>query len=87
MKAAYINEYGGPEKIIYGELPRPEPGTGELLIGVHAVSVNPVDWKVRDGRLKFLSGKDFPIILGTELSGIIVKLGKGVDGFEVVDRG
>jgi NADPH:quinone reductase-like Zn-dependent oxidoreductase len=43
MKAAYINQVGGPEKIIYGDLPEPEPDANQYLIKVNAVDVNPVD--------------------------------------------
>lgn len=86
MKAAYINEYGNSEKIQIGTLKDPIPGKGEVLIKVAASAVNPVDWKVREGRLKFLSGKNFPLILGTEVAGEIAGLGEGVSKFEMGDR-
>ncbi|MFC2090572.1 NAD(P)-dependent alcohol dehydrogenase [Bacteroidota bacterium] len=86
MKAVYINEYGGLDNLTYGDLPDPLPGKGEVKIQVAAVSVNPVDWKVREGRLKFLSGRRFPIIMGTELSGTVVELGENVSRFSVGDR-
>jgi len=86
MKAAYIHEYGGPEKIIVGELPDPELASNEVLIRVHAASVNPVDWKIREGRLKLFSGKKFPIILGTEIAGEIVQCGSETSGLKSGDR-
>ena len=49
MKAIRIHNYGGPEVLRYEDAPRPTPGPGELLIKVHAASVNPVDWKIRGG--------------------------------------
>lgn len=86
MKAVFINSYGSAENLIYGDLPEPEPAKGELRISVKAASVNPVDWKVREGRLKFLSGKNFPMIMGTEAAGVVDALGPGVTGFSIGDR-
>jgi len=86
VKAAYIDAYGGPEKIKYGELEDPKPGKGEVLIRVAAASVNPVDWKIREGRLKLFSGKKFPMVLGTEVSGTIESTGEGVTSFAAGDR-
>ncbi|MDA3823811.1 MAG: NAD(P)-dependent alcohol dehydrogenase [Bacteroidales bacterium] len=86
MKAIFINEYGGSDKLQFNDLKDPSPEKGEVLIRVAATSVNPVDWKVREGRLKFLSGKKFPIIMGTELAGEIIGLGEGVTDFEIGNR-
>lgn len=86
MKAAYINVYGGPEEIRYGELEDPKPGRGEVLIRVAAASVNPVDWKIREGRLKLFSGKKFPMVLGTEVAGTVEATGDGVTSFAKGDR-
>jgi NADPH:quinone reductase-like Zn-dependent oxidoreductase len=47
MKAVRVHNYGGPEVLRFEDAPRPTPGSGELLIRVYAVSVNPLDWKVR----------------------------------------
>lgn len=86
MKAVYINQYGGPEVLEYGDLPDPVAGRKEVLIRVAAASVNPVDWKVREGRLKLLSGKKFPLIMGTEVAGEVVSLGEDVSGIKVGER-
>lgn len=86
MNAVYINAYGGPEELVYGVLPDPVPGAREILIKVAAAAVNPVDWKVREGRLKFLSGKNFPIVMGTEVSGTVVAIGEKVEGFKPGER-
>ncbi len=86
MRAAYIESYGGPGEIKYGTLEDPRPGNGEVLIRVAVASVNPVDWKIREGRLKLFSGKKFPMVLGTEVSGIVEETGAGVTSFTRGDR-
>lgn len=56
-----------------------------MLVEVYATSINPVDYKVRNGSTKFLSGRKFPRILGTDFSGIVVKRGSGASKFEIDD--
>ena len=77
MKAIRIHNYGGPEVLKYEDALRPEPGEGEVLIRVHAASVNPIDWKVREGHMKDFWPHKFPLILGWDLSGVVEELGRG----------
>jgi NADPH:quinone reductase-like Zn-dependent oxidoreductase len=86
MKAAIIEQYGGPEVLKIAEIARPVPGPGEVLIKVYAASVNPVDWKVRKGNLKMMLSKKFPKILGIEFSGIIEDIGEQVIDFKKGQR-
>jgi alcohol dehydrogenase len=86
MKAAFIRKYGGSEVVELGNLPTPEPGPSDLLIRVHAASVNPVDFKIRDGMLKTLLPYRFPLILGNDLAGTVVGLGGAVKRFEKGDE-
>lgn len=72
MKAAYINQYGPPEVLEYGEIEMPQLKPDQLLVKVHASSVNPIDWKIRSGWLKLLTGNKFPLVLGFDLSGEVV---------------
>ena len=72
--------------MIYGDLEDPSPGQGEILIMNAAASVNPVDWKIREGRLKLFSGRKFPMILGTEVSGTVKEVGPGVQGISPGER-
>jgi NADPH:quinone reductase-like Zn-dependent oxidoreductase len=75
MKAAFIERYGGPDLLKYGDLPDPDAGSGEVVIDVHAASVNAADWKVRAGQY---AQATFPLILGRDFSGVISTVGSGV---------
>lgn len=84
MKAARIHRFGGPEVIRIEDIPTPEPGQGEVLIRVHAASVNPVDWKIRQGG--YLSEDKLPMTLGRDVCGTIDQMGAGAgDGFKMGD--
>jgi NADPH2:quinone reductase len=77
-----LHEFGGPEVLQLSDLPMPEPSDYELLVEVHATSVNPVDTKVR-GRAS--STRELPIVLGFDVSGIVVRCGARAQGFTVGD--
>lgn len=81
MKAAYIERYrrGGP--IVIGSRPDPTAGPGQLLVRVRAASVNPIDFKIRDGALRSLFRFPMPLVLGSDLAGEVVAIGAGVTGF------
>jgi len=78
MRALHIKAYGGPEVMQIGELPEPEPKRGEVLVAIAAASVNPVDWKVRVGELKLITGRTFPKTLGSDFAGVVERVGAGV---------
>ena len=82
MKAAFIEHFGGPEVLKYGELPDPVARPGEVVIDVVAASVNSADWKVRIGQYQRLK---FPFALGRDFSGVISAIGEGVTDFKVGD--
>lgn len=84
MKAAYINQVGPAESIVYGELPTPQPGPAQCLVKVHAVDVNPIDIYVRSGAIP--SQLNFLYILGRDLAGVIAETGRDVKRFKVGDR-
>jgi NADPH:quinone reductase-like Zn-dependent oxidoreductase len=67
MRAVVVRETGDPDVLRLEDAERPEPGDGEVLIRVHAASVNPIDWKYRRG----LSPKQFPAVLGSDVSGTV----------------
>ena len=83
MKALAIRRYKAPMEIM--ELPRPEPGPGDLLVRIRAASVNPLDYKIRSGGVKVLIPYSFPLILGNDLAGQVEAVGPGVSKFKVGD--
>jgi NADPH:quinone reductase-like Zn-dependent oxidoreductase len=86
MKASFLASYGGPEVIKYGDLPDPEINNNQILVEVKAVSVNPVDYKIKSGALKLITGSKFPKIIGTDYSGIVKSIGSDVTGFKKGDK-
>ena len=86
MKAYFVEAYGGPEGMRYGDLPDPLPANGQVLVEVKASSVNPLDWKLRGGMLKFLPLGGLPRPLGSDLAGVVKGFGPDVSGFAVGDR-
>jgi NADPH:quinone reductase-like Zn-dependent oxidoreductase len=86
MKAIQLHNYGGPEVLKYEDTPRPQPGEGEVLIRVHAATVNPIDWRVREGYMKDFWPHKFPLILGWDLSGVVEELGRGASRFKIGDE-
>jgi NADPH:quinone reductase-like Zn-dependent oxidoreductase len=86
MKAVVLHEYGPPSKLKYEDFPDPRPGPGEVLVTVRAVSLNPIDWKMRSGAAKERFPLQFPGILGRDVAGLVRELGEGVKDFAVGDR-
>lgn len=86
MKAVRIHAYGGVDVLSYEDVPRPEPGDSELLIRVHATSVNPFDCAVRAGYLAAYFNHTLPLILGTDVSGVVEQVGPGVTAFQPGDE-
>jgi NADPH:quinone reductase-like Zn-dependent oxidoreductase len=82
MKAVFIEQFGGPEVLKYGDLPDPVAARGEVVIDVAAASVNGADWKVRVGQYK---QSKFPLPLGRDFSGAVGAIGEGVTDLKVGD--
>ena len=83
MKAAYIQQFGGPEVLKYGDLPDPSPGPGQIVVDTFAASVNGADWKVCAGEY---ANPSFPVILGRDLSGVVSAVAPGVTDLRVGDE-
>ena len=85
MKAVRQHAFGGPEVMRYEDAPIPDPGPGEIRVRVHAVGINPPDWYLRDG-YRMLPPEwqpqiSFPVILGTDISGVVDTVSDDVTGF------
>src|SRR5262245_25820813 len=83
MKAVYIDRHGGAEELRYGNLPDPVAAAGEVVVDIHAASVNGADWKVRAGESYRKS--QFPHVLGRDFSGVVGGVGEGVTDLHVGD--
>lgn len=86
MKVVCIYTYGGPGVLVYEDAPRPHPGDGEVLVRIHAVGINPLDWKVREGRMKEVCHHTLPLVLGWDVSGVVEAIGAGVSRLKVGDE-
>jgi NADPH:quinone reductase-like Zn-dependent oxidoreductase len=84
MKAMLLTGHGGPEMLRYGEAPDPVAAPGDVVVDIHAASVNAADYKVRRGS-SVHSNIGFPHILGRDFSGVVASLGAGVNDFAVGD--
>ena len=76
MRAAFIEQTGPPEVIKVGELPRPAPGPGQVLLRVHAVALNPIDLYIRSGLVAM--PLSFPYIIGCDVAGTVEEIGTGL---------
>lgn len=85
MKAAVIYSYGAPDVLQVADVEPPQIEPDQLLVKVYASSINPVEWKMRKGTLKLLTGNQFPIILGFDLSGEVIEVGRRVNQYKPGD--
>lgn len=86
MRAIYVEDYGGPEVLKFGEQPTPQPGPRDVLVAVHAASINPIDWKLRAGLVRQFFPLTFPCVLGRDFSGVVAALGAEVRGLAIGDE-
>ncbi|MBB4343069.1 NADP-dependent oxidoreductase [Rhizobium leguminosarum] len=90
MKAVQLHEFGGPEVLLYEDAPRPTLASDEVLVRVHAASLNPPDLYLRDGYralpAEWRPNATFPLILGTDVSGVVAAVGDNVSQFALGDE-
>ena len=85
-KAVVINQYGGKDQLEEATVTLPELGGKQVLVSVDATSINPIDWKLREGYLAQMFPWDFPIILGWDVAGTIEEVGHDVTEWKIGDR-
>lgn len=86
MKAVLLEGYGDVDQLSYQDIPTPAPGDGEVLIRMISTSINPVDYKLREGAMKEEMPLKFPVVLGYDVAGEVTALGPGADSLRVGDR-
>jgi len=86
MKAVATQSYGSLDQLKAMDLPEPQPGTGEVRVRVQASALNPADYKVVLGKLKFLHARNFPLIVGYDFSGTVDAVGPSVSNFAAGDE-
>src|SRR5213595_2780838 len=85
MKALIFKRYGGPGQVMLADIPRPAPKPDEILVQVHAAGLNPVDNKIREGKMKAILQFQLPTTLGSDLAGVVVGVGGSVTRFKLGD--
>jgi NADPH:quinone reductase-like Zn-dependent oxidoreductase len=85
MKRIQYNKYGGPELMRLEDFELTKPGKGEVAVKVKFAAINPIDWKVRSGHLKMVTGRAFPRAMGSDFSGTVISIGSGVTRFKPGD--
>ena len=86
MKAFIVDRYGSNDGMRAGEMPDPELRDDDVLVQINAASVNPLDLKIREGKLKLILPYRLPFILGNDLAGVVVRVGSGVRRFKPGDE-
>ncbi|GIP26541.1 NADPH:quinone reductase [Paenibacillus sp. J23TS9] len=86
MKAFIIEKYGKNTPLFMSEQPTPEIGAHDVLVEIYAASLNPIDFKIKEGKVKLLLNYNFPLILGNDFSGVVVKVGDRVHTFKPGDE-
>ena len=86
MKAIQIHSYGHSDQLKQDEVARPQIKPQEVLVKIHDASINPYDWKIREGQYKTMMPVSFPLIMGQDFSGEVVEVGNKVNHLGVGDR-
>ncbi len=85
MRALVLERYGGLDQVAFADLPRPAPKRGEILVQVQAAGLNPVENRIRSGKMKPILPLELPFTLGSDLAGDVVEVGESVTRFKPGD--
>lgn len=86
MKRVQYDCFGGPQEMYFGEFDLPQVGSDEVRVSIKAAAVNPLDWKLRQGAMKFLIGRRFPKAMGTDFAGVVEAIGSKVTNLQRGDE-
>jgi NADPH:quinone reductase-like Zn-dependent oxidoreductase len=86
MRAIVLTDYGDVDKLEIRDVAEPTPGPGEVKVRVFGSSINPIDWKIRTGKLRAVQPLSFPAVPGRDASGEVVEVGRGVTALRAGDR-
>lgn len=86
MKRVQFGRYGGPETMSLGEHTLPELAPGRVRVRVKAAAINPLDWKIRQGVMKIVTGRKFPQGMGSDFAGVVEQVGTDVTDFRAGDE-
>ena len=86
MKAFELHGYGGPEVMRFGERAEPRPGPRDVVIDVRAASLNPLDYKIRQGKVRPVLRLQLPAVIGSDVAGVVRAVGAEVTRFAVGDE-
>src|ERR1700682_422878 len=86
IKAVRFDDYGGIDVLEVRDVPRPEPGAGQVLVAVRAAGINPSEGKIRAGLVRAIFPATFPSGEGSDLAGVVEEVGAGVSGVAVGDE-
>ncbi len=86
MRAAYIRRFGDNRVLEIGEIADPKPQAGEVLVKIGAAALNPIDYKIRQGLLRLMMTRTWPLVLGRDLAGTVVAVGDQVHRFQAGDE-
>ncbi len=86
MKRVQYHRYGGPEVLCLEDFALAAPGSGQIVVRVRAAAANPMDWKIRKGEIKMMTGRTFPRGLGHDFAGVVEAVGPAVGRFKIGDQ-
>lgn len=85
MKRIQYSKYGGPEQMRLEDFDLATPGKSQVAVQVKFAAINPIDWKLRAGQMKIITGSNFPRAMGMDFSGTVISVGPGVTRFKAGD--